>query len=74
MRWWRPGDLQKASIRKLRQAQGDFENQAIRQHLAIDKRSPAVFPRTVKELVINWVEAHPANAESLNNYPALANP
>ncbi len=37
--------------RRLRQAQGTLENEAVREHLAVRKRSPESLPRTVSELV-----------------------
>ncbi len=40
--WWR---------RRLRQAQGDLENAAIRRHLAVRKQPPETLPRTVQALL-----------------------
>jgi hypothetical protein len=51
--------------RLLRQAQGDLENRAAREHLAIKRLPPQQLPGTVKELVNGWVEEHPEQARSL---------
>jgi len=57
--WWTGAKIKAQWKRKIRQAQGDFENMAVSQHLAIDRRSPSQFPATVQELVDNWTTAHP---------------
>jgi hypothetical protein len=56
--------------RLLRQARGDFENRAYRQHMAIEGKSPSTLPGTDKALVYGWLRAHPAQALRL----VLSNP
>jgi hypothetical protein len=51
--------------RLVRQAQGDLENRAAREHLAVKRLAPQLLPVTVKELVHGWVQAHPSQARSL---------
>jgi hypothetical protein len=51
--------------RVLRQAQGDLENRAAREHLAVKRRAPQAMPRTARQLVNDWMEEHPKQARSL---------
>jgi hypothetical protein len=51
--------------RVLRQAQGDLENRAAREHLAVKRRAPSAMPRTARQLVNDWMEEHPKQARSL---------
>lgn len=51
--------------RRLRQAQGDLENAAVRDHMAVRKLSPASLPATVDALVMDWRARHPAAARAL---------
>jgi hypothetical protein len=51
--------------RVLRQAQGELENRAAREHLAVKRRAPAAMPRTARQLVNDWMEEHPRQARSL---------
>jgi hypothetical protein len=51
--------------RMVRQAQGDLESRAAREHLAVKRLAPHLFPRTVRELVHGWIEEHPQQARSL---------
>ena len=51
--------------RKLRQAQGDLENRAVREHLSIQKRAPREIPATTRELVGNWISSRRAQARSM---------
>lgn len=44
--------------RRLRQAQGEVENRAVREHLAINRLALAMIPSTVNELVKDWVDNH----------------
>jgi hypothetical protein len=48
--------------RILRQAQGDLENRAVREHLAIRRDLPQLLPRTGQELVNGWLRDHPREA------------
>jgi hypothetical protein len=58
--------------RKLRQAQGDLENRAVREHMSIQKRAPREIPDTTRELVGNWIAGHPAQARKLMLFNPLA--
>ena len=51
--------------RRFRQAQGDLENRAVREHLAIRKLPIHLMPKTARELVLSWIEAHPDQARQL---------
>jgi hypothetical protein len=63
--WWYPSNLKGHFKRKLRQAQGLLENQAVRQHLSVARALPQSMPRTVNELVNGWTASDPALARSL---------
>jgi hypothetical protein len=60
--WWRLGDLKASLKRTLRQAQGQLENQAIRNHLAIRKLAPEDLPLSVSKLVLDWESCNPNEA------------
>lgn len=51
--------------RRQRQAQGDLENRAARDHMAVRRQPITGFPKTVRELVLDWIAAHPDEARSL---------
>lgn len=51
--------------RRFRQAQGDLENRAAREHLAVRSLPIHLMPKTVRELVLSWIEAHPDQARQL---------
>lgn len=51
--------------RILRQAQGELENKAAREHLAVRQLSPQQLPLTVAELIAGWIETQPAQARAL---------
>lgn len=51
--------------RILRQAQGDLENKAAREHLALRQLPPQQLPRTVAEMIDGWIKAQPTQARSL---------
>jgi len=57
LKWWRRSDLASHFRRVIRQAQGALENKAVRQHFAVERRSPGTLPRSVSELVMNWYRA-----------------
>jgi hypothetical protein len=63
--WWKTADLKTHFRRMLRQAQGEYENAAVRDHLAIRKLPAGTLPRDSKELVLTWVAAHPDEAAAL---------
>jgi hypothetical protein len=51
--------------RRLRQAQGELESRAVREHMAIKQMAPRLLPSTTKDMVNNWLLAQPAQARSL---------
>lgn len=51
--------------RTLRQAQGTLETVAMRQHLAVERKSPEELPRTAADLVGGWLKSHPSEARSI---------
>lgn len=51
--------------RILRQAQGELENRAVREHMAIKKLPPQMLPRTAAEMVEQWLACQPAEARAL---------
>lgn len=55
--------------RMQRQAQGDLENAAVRQHLALDRLPVEAPPHTAAELVARWRAAHPEEALALLRHP-----
>ena len=62
LNWWNPGDLRVHFNRVMRQAQGELENLAVREHLAIQTNPPQGLPRTASELVGNWISSFPETA------------
>jgi len=70
--WDVPGqsDLTIANVlaqfkRRQRQAQGDLENRAARDHMVVRGQPLTGFPKTVRELVLNWIDAHPDEVRRL---------
>ena len=51
--------------RMLRQAQGDLENKAVREHLAVRRLAPHLLAPTSQALVNGWVAAQPEQARQL---------
>ena len=51
--------------RVLRQAQGDLENRATREHLSIRRLAPHTLPATARDLVNEWIDAQPEQARAL---------
>lgn len=51
--------------RILRQAQGDLESKASREHLAVRRLPPQQLPLTVAEMVDGWIKTQPGQARSL---------
>lgn len=51
--------------RRLRQAQGDLENRAVRDHLSVRRAPVNAMPRTARELVLSWIDANPSEAKHL---------
>lgn len=63
--WWRLADWKGFYKRKLRQAQGEFENAAIRDHFAVRKQGFTTLPSTVNELVLEWIGRCPGEARTI---------
>ena len=61
--WWKPNNIKGQFKRRLRQSQGTLENLAVRNHLAVLKRPPSAMPRTINQLVNDWLDADPARAK-----------
>jgi hypothetical protein len=59
LRWWSPRDLLVHLRRMQRQAQGQLENRATRDHLSIRRQAPERLPGTAEELVIEWSARSP---------------
>lgn len=51
--------------RMLRQAQGELENRAVREHLAVKGLAPHLIAKTVQALVGKWIAEQPAQARQL---------
>ena len=51
--------------RRLRQAQGDLENRAVREHMAIKGLAPQFLPATTQEMVSHWISTNPDQARAL---------
>ena len=51
--------------RMLRQAQGDLENRAAREHLSIKRLGPELMPATARELVNTWIAEQGTQARRL---------
>lgn len=54
LQWWRLGDLKTHLKRKGRQAQGELENLAVRDHLSRRRLAPETLPQTARDLVLRW--------------------
>lgn len=65
--WWRLSDSISQVKRMLRQAQGAFENRAVRQHCAIRRAPVSDLPPTAAELVLNWARDCPDDAREIEN-------
>lgn len=65
LRWWRPADLRTQARRVLRQAQGQLENEAVKDHFAVRGLPFQQLPDTAPGLVHTWMERCPAEAGSL---------
>ena len=51
--------------RRLRQAQGDLENRAVRDYLSVRRAPVNAMPKTARELVLSWIDANPGEARHL---------
>ena len=61
-RLWRPADWRAMLRRRDRQAQGELENLAMREHLTLRRQPPQALPATAAELVLGWAERCPEAA------------
>ena len=59
LRGWRPADWLVAWRRRLRQAQGDLENLAAREHLSLRRLPPEALPGTAFEMIDTWRQRDP---------------
>lgn len=66
---WSVAGLKTQWKRMQRQAQGELENRAVRQHLARERRAPETLARTTAELIANWRRAAPDEARALLRHP-----
>ncbi|MEP6557778.1 MAG: hypothetical protein ABJB17_04815 [Burkholderiales bacterium] len=63
--FWRLSDWRARWRRLDRQAQGQLENLAVREHLTLRRQPPQTLPRTAAELVVGWAERCPDAASHL---------
>jgi len=62
---WSRAALRALWQRRLRQAQGELENRAAREHLSIRRQAPAQLAATTADLVGAWIAAQPDQARRL---------
>lgn len=70
---WRVADIARLDLknlvdqfkRRLRQAQGDLENRATREHLAIKRLAPNTLAPTTHELVMHWADEKPHDLRAM---------
>jgi hypothetical protein len=68
--WWQPEMLRAHWNRRLRQAQGDVENWAVRYWFSISKRPLGTLPATVQQLVRAWNQQDPSGVtERVRGHP-----
>ncbi len=65
LNWKNLSDIKSHCKRVLRQAQGDLENAAVRDHLAIRKRPPEALPKTNRELIGGWIASNRRQAYTM---------
>ena len=70
--WWRWSDLRAQLKRVLRQSRGLLENQAVKNHLETRRQPMESLPKTMAELVLDWVQRCPAQARELCQKNPLA--
>lgn len=64
-KFWRWRDWRSFFKRRMRQAQGDAENSAVRRLFAVERRTVDCLPASTKGLIGDWIEAVPAEASRL---------
>lgn len=70
--WWRISDIRAQIKRIFRQSRGVLENLAARDHLVVRKQPPEMMPATATELILEWVQRCPAEANKVMRYNPLA--
>lgn len=70
--WWRFSDIRAQIKRIFRQSRGVFENLAARDHLVVRKQPPELMPATANELILEWVQRCPEEANKVIRYNPLA--
>lgn len=68
-KWWSYAEIKSQFKRRIRQAQGDLENQAVRHHLSICRRPPQDMPVTIAALIETWLNETPLEAAALLKNP-----
>lgn len=62
--WWKLSDIRDKVKRTLRQARGNLENEAIKDHFLKQKQSPSLLPKTASALIFDWMARRPEDARS----------
>jgi hypothetical protein len=70
--WWRISDIRAQIKRTFRQSRGVLENLAARDHLVVRKQPPEMMPATATELILEWVQRCPEQANKVLRYNPLA--
>ena len=71
-RWWRARDVNDYIKRVFRQAQGDLEKRAYRDHLAFRRLKSELMPATARELVVEWADRCPSDFKSATVFRPLS--
>lgn len=71
LRFWRLADIRSYIKRIMRQAQGVIITEAVKQHLAVERRPPEMLPKTVTELVQQWLASRSRGADFLLRFHPL---
>ena len=70
--WWRISDIRAQIKRIFRQSRGVLENLAAKDHLVVRKQPPEMMPATAAELILEWVQRCPRQANKVLRYNPLA--
>ena len=70
--WWKINDIRAQVRRILRQSRGVLENLAVRDHLTVRRQPPESMPPSAKELVLDWMQRCPTQAQKVLRYNPLA--
>lgn len=69
--WWKLADM-RAQVKRLgRQAKGDLEMAAMRDHFAVGKRQPEELPPTAEKMVRSWMVRSPATVARMLRFHPL---